>query len=206
MGMGGGSGASGTIAHVHDNASGQGGPLSSLTLVGTDLLNEITPYRVIDDHIATTTESSFVFAPSTPIDFDTVSEVRIYFDGDTTANLDLLFRINDLSGANYMWSGFDCSTGTYTGVTAFSQTSAEIENALDADFKGFLTIQKSNASSDNEFGGMSYLMRNANARFFREENWSHTSSLTTLSQVEIFTSTSTWEADTRFTVYQLNRS
>jgi len=207
MGMGGGGSSSGTLAHVHDNSAGQGGPLSELTLFDTTLLGDITPYRVLDDHIATGAESTHTFTPATALDFDDISRIVFVMDGDVTGNLEMLIRINGLSTASYMWTGIQSSSGVNTGFTAFSQTASEIMPTITAnsEFRLEGTILKNQGGDDNEFGGESNVYRSANARVWQQLNWSLTTTLTTLSSVEILTSASTWKIGTRITMYGVNR-
>jgi len=205
MGMGGGTGSSGTLAHVHDNNVGQGGALSALTLVGSELLNDITPYRVLADHIATGAESSFTFTPSTPLDFDDISKILVVIDGDSTGTGNLQFTVNGIVTV-YMITGFTIASGVYSDLTSLNQASIVLDGLVaNQEFKANFTIHKGQGGDDNEFGGEANVFLNANARTWISMNWSQGASLTTLSEIEVSMSASTWKTGTRITIYGLNR-
>lgn len=206
MGMGGGGSSGATLAHVHDNGAGQGGPLSALTLVGTELLDDITPYRVLDNHIATGAESSHTFTPATALDFDDISKILIVIDIEGTGAGDLEFTINGLTSNNYMISGYSIATGVYSDLTSFNQPNIVIKDlTANQQQRITITILKAKAGSDNEFGGEINVYGQANGRLWLGFNWSNTLTQTTLTEIRLAMSASTWKEDTRITMYGLNR-
>jgi len=202
----GGGGGSQITAHVHTNSAGQGGSLDNTTLLEQTALVPKTPMHVIETHEATTTESSFVFSFSA-IDFDDDSYLILEFDGATSASLDLQLRFNTNATANYYTDGSVMVGGVQTLIDLNTQTAGRIMNTVSA--RGcfcFVKIFLIKAGSVNSvmyrsngyFDGLP-TSENESGQLFNQQ-------IASLTSVEVRTSTSTWTADTRITLYRVKRS
>jgi len=205
MGMGGG-GSSQITAHVHTNAAGQGGSLDDTTLLEQTVLVPKTPMHVIETHEASGTESSHVFSFSA-IDFDDDSYLILEFDGATSASLDLQLRFNTNATANYYTDGSVMVGGVQTLIDLNTQTAGRIMNTNGG--RGCFVLVKIFLI---KAGVINSVMYRANGYFDgiptseNETGQLFNQQIASLTDVEIRTSTSTWTAETRITLYRVKRT
>jgi len=212
MGMGGGGSGSGVItAHVHDNNSGQGGPLSDLSLLNTDLLIDVIDrYELLDNYEATSAESSHTFTPSSALEFDTYSQIIVVIDGLTTASLALELIVNGQRGANnylsvgkrFVW------TPTETLIVENStQYTLATTTCLPSAGSSFNVVVSMTCNDTTTGTNRIHIDTNANCGAINEIKGGINQSVvyTEITEIIVETSTSTWRIGTRMSVYGIKR-
>lgn len=166
-------------------------------------------WSVLGDYEAAIAEATHTFT-FTAVDFDDDSELVLVIDGSATAAFSLLARINADSTNNYLVDGFRVASGVETLIDLNAQTSMDILNSAliaGANFTFWGTAK---------FG----LMKGATSDFpicyshmmgaFQAGLESKASRLgvddTSITDITILTSTSTWKIGTRMTLYKVARA
>jgi len=211
MGMGGGGAGGAITAHVHDNNAGQGGALSSLSLLNTDLLIDLHKYELLDDYEASVAEGSHTFTPASALEFDTYSKIIVVIDGLTTASFALQLIINGNRASNtYLTVGkrfvftpsetlisensvqMTLCTATLLGLAAESFSAycslVATDTTTGTNRLFFESIGHGGADSEIKTG-----IDQVNA-------------VTEITEIIIETSTSTWRIGTRMSVYGIKRT
>jgi len=209
MGMGGGGAGGAITAHVHDNNAGQGGPLSDLSLLNTDLIIDLHKYELLHNYEASVAEATHTFTPASALDFDTYSEIRVIFDGITTASLALELIVNGERGINdYIGTGKRFAiTPTETLISEnapqWTLATTTMLSGVNNAFFGEITL------GANSTGGANDLLINSrfNTVGISEEKTggNQTDTIDEITSILIETSTSTWVIGTKMTVYGIKR-
>lgn len=204
MGFGGG-GAGGPIgAHVHDNNAGQGGALTTATLLGAASLDSQLIIDHIASHVAVSAESNHAFVLS--IDFDVFSEVWVLFRGAQTAAFELRCQINNIGGTNNQSYGVrhDLPTTTTAVNPAASATQLSFTDTtgggatFDLAGKARFWLTSDDLSVRQLYGQSHFALAGGHS-------WDLTNTIggniDSITEIDIQTSTSTWQIGTRIDVY-----
>jgi len=204
MGMGGGGSGGAITAHVHSASAGQGGSLTDASLMNSALITEnFNRLVAIAEHIATTTEAGHTFDFSAdPLDM--VSEfkaVLILISGRTTASFELQLKVNGTT-TTYTIDGTQTDTTVVSGIARNSQAHwAILETALldsgGRRFMGHVMIQLEDAGDDLCMVGQMGALGEGLYNFAGVQ----LTDTTEINEIILETSTSTWDAGTRITVY-----
>lgn len=161
-------------------------------------------WELIKKHIATGTEATLDLTGLTLSAAD-YSQIIIEMDGESTATLNVLLRINGLGTAKY-----DIWTTTNDGSAMAGSTSADNTShqlvALGGANRSFslqaiITIAETSGivyihSNSMSFGGGGYV---------DSFGANDTGSITSITGINIFTSTSTWKSTTKISIYGVRR-
>ncbi len=161
-------------------------------------------YELLDNHLATGTESTYTYTPVTPLDMKTrYHELIILVRGKATAALTLNMLIN--AGTNYDQAFLDMDTTTVAGSIAVDLTvinllgSSKIDGAVSFNCKAAITLNDANDLFQIIIqGGASH--EGLGFRAIEDQT-----SATTISTIQVVTSTSTWIAGTEITIYGIRR-
>ena len=172
-----------------------------------------TPLVVLDNHIASGAEASYTYTPGTALSFTTYSKIIVEIDMSATASFILQAVLNGVGGTvNYSWGE---RMAVAPSVTAITPASGAAELVL-----GTATLI---AAADNSFGGRfqiysvlaaggvgiiagdSFLTEQVNAN---AEILAHKTDIDIdeISSIKLQTSTSTWKANSRITIYGVKRA
>jgi len=164
----------------------------------------------IADYEATVAEGSHTLS-FTAVDFDDDSMIVLVIDGSATAALGIRMTINNLSAANtYKADGRVIGAGVES-ITQFSGTFFNLAEAgggdvsADATFNSITRITL-NKSGTNDFAQIDYSMYTDVEEEAVVVGGVLKSAISSISSLEIVTSTSTWKIGTRFTVYKVSRT
>jgi len=204
MGMNGG-GTSPVTAHVHTNASGQGGALNTTTLIGAVTLDSRLIWDLIETYEASIAEGSKTFT-FTEITFDDDSELVLVMDGAVTASLALEIAVNGDTTTNYFTDGRRISAGTETIIDINSAefwtvASTSILGIANQNFFGNIRFMRSKALTLDRPNMISEFIGAGQ----EQVSCQLTSVETGISSIEVNTSTSTWGIGTRFSLYRVRR-
>jgi len=133
---GGGTGAFSLPDHLHTDTDQDGGVLDQSVSLINDGVDDVTLEEWFDsktgmdllDSQVLTAAANYNFTPSTPLEFTDYNSFLIYFSifnngGGATP---LQMRINNLSGTNYFYYGWNQTTGSNVDKDGISQTSYEL--------------------------------------------------------------------------------
>jgi len=165
---------------------------------------------LIEDYETTGAEASKVFT-FTAIDFEDVSELILLIDGAATAALAVQLRINTVVSANYYDDGHRLTNSVETLIRNNAQTALTVASAtMLAGAYGFssksrIMLEKAQAAAAH------FPIIYSEANSSNTYAWERYSSIlnlnqTSISSVEVRTSTSTLKAGTRISLYKVMRS
>lgn len=171
------------------------------------LIDNNEKLEVLDNHEATGTESSHTLTKE--LSNDVYSKIIVVIDGEITATMDLEMVINSIEGtANYS-RGSNSNGITRVEISHASHDAmvicpSETLTSSDMQFGGKVEIYMNDVNK-NDILAISDISDVANPR----EN--HFACIvgdtdTTIHSIKIQTSTSTWKAGTKITIYGLRRS
>ena len=163
-------------------------------------------WEVIETYKSPSTASTKTFTFDA-IDFDDYSELVLTIDGSITAPLGIRVAINDLAEGMYT-DGFRVRGGAITIIDAGNIAYAEIgsiemfENADDS----IATISHFAFGIDDEQNTSIYSVAYPAREGFEVTNNIHNAHIDSITSIVVNTSTSTWKAGTRMTLYKVSRS
>ena len=165
-------------------------------------------WSVLGDYEATSAEASHNFN-FTAVDFDDDSYLLLAVDGIATASFDLRIQFNTATTSNYFFDGRTIIAGTETLIDENTQTSAELASTglitgADSIFGGAVKIFLGKGAATDMIVAVTEFQSNQPGNqvggiLFNVD----TSSIT---DVTIITSTSTWKIGTRMTLYRVARA
>lgn len=161
--------------------------------------------ELLDHHIALGNESSYVFTPGTPLNIQTkYSKIVLFFSGVNTATLAMQVKINGIT--NYAYSKLladtsTVSTGLNTLQTTFEVIGTELIDGPSAFFAGDLELWSLQSA-----GSTNRCMIKSNGWTEHEGQQSckgdpGTGNTTTITSIELLTSTSDWQTNTELWIY-----
>jgi hypothetical protein len=164
-------------------------------------------YELLKNYIAPGVESSDTFTPATPLEFDEYAGLAIYFHGKPTAQLALQAILNGSGGTNNFSNGWRSTGSALTNITAGNASQLQLGSNTMIDISrqvaGFFEIYWGDTTGFELFGYSHFSSTGQEAEYMHHlVDGSHT----TLSSVQIKTSTSTWNADTRISYYGIKRT
>ncbi len=167
-------------------------------------------WEVIENYKQVSTGSSKAFSFS-EIDHDNYSMLVLVFDLGTSASLALQLQFNTLTTASYQWTGYTNLNATEATVTANGDTSIEIAStaliiSANDSVKGVVKIFLNKAGTKQRIGCLSEVTNSALDGYQKIQGSNNGDSVSGISEVLIKTSTSTWKADSRFTLYKVKRT
>ena len=164
-------------------------------------------YEVIETHIATGNESTFTFTfPA--IDFQSYSKLVLIIDGNLTASANLELKLNSIT-TWYYTDGQRISNGTQTIINSgalshFVIGSTSILNTSNVQFTGQIDILLSNSGGSGGRPTIYSHVTGSNA-IYESISGNIASNVTSLTDVILETSTSTWKSGARMTLYKVAR-
>lgn len=165
--------------------------------------------ELIENHKATGAESSKTFTLPSAFDPDVYSELVLIIDMHVTAALDLLATINANATANYWSTGVRVSGSADTFLSYVNQANFKLatSNILAAANQAAhieVHFHWIGEPTSRQFTGRAFVT-GANSGAFEEIQLMLNRSQITTSSIEITTSTSTWAAGTRMSLYGVKR-
>jgi len=178
-----------------------GGGVSVPTVIPT-----VHFWALLGDYEAAIAEGSHVFNfPA--IDFDDDSKLVLVVDGNASAALDLQLRINTLATAIYFTDGRKIAGGVETLIDLNGQTFIRLLGgiAINQDFAGIceILLPKAGAGANDQPHTISTFGSGLPEQ--DQVLGLMTTSQASITDVEVLTSTSTWPAGTRMTLYRVQR-
>jgi len=172
-------------------------------------LSGVETYQALDHHIATGTESTYTYTPGTPLNIQTTySKIIVFFSGVNTASLAMQVKINGLT--NYAYSKLLADTSTvstalHTAQTTFEVIGTELIDGPSAFFAGDLELWSLQSA-----GSTNRCMIKSNGWTEHEGQQTSkgdpgTGNTTTITSIEVLTSTSTWQQNTEIWIYGVLR-
>ena len=163
-------------------------------------------WRIIGKHEALVPESSFIFS-FLAIDFDDDSQLVLVMDGSITAPLVIQLRINNNATANYFFDGRTIAGGIEIIIDGNVQTQMEISNTtlhsnVNEQFHGNVLIYLAKSGSLKVPTMQALMVGERGSQVMMGKINANTPSIT---DVEVRTSTSTWQTGTRMTLYRVKR-
>jgi len=165
--------------------------------------------ELLDHHIATGTESSYTFTPSSALDIQsTYGKIIIFFSGVNTATLAMQVKIDSIASYDYSKLLADTSTvstALTTGASTFEVIGTELIDGNSAFFSGCLELWSFQTS-----GATDRCMIKSSG-WTAHEGQQHTYGIPatgdteTIANIEVLTSTSTWTANTEIFIYGVLR-
>lgn len=170
-----------------------------------------SPLEVLDNHEASGNESTYTYTPGTALDFDTYSKIIVVIDVKVNAALALLMRLNSSANALYTYAGHRQTTTATTTISANSQTSQSIASATilsdDNGVVGEVSIMNTqNETQGERLAGFSKFEQVGGTMANESLGWMLDEAHSTITAITILTSTSTWKAGSRITVYGMKRA
>ncbi len=157
---------------------------------------------VLDKHEATGTEASYTFTPDPAILNDKYSKILIIFDGKTTASLALELKINGSATGHY-WTMTENNQGTLTGSTASNASEFPLADTSVITAATHLMGEISLYLSDIATAVVSIDSTIGAGRHYNKMTGNIVTS--TITEIKIQTSTSTWVAGTKIIIYGVVR-
>jgi len=212
MGFSGGGGAGGqTVAHLHTNAAGQGGPLDSTSLLNVaTLASQLGAMEPLLDYEAAVAEGSHTFTLPSAIDFDDDSYLLLVIDLGSTASFALELGVNGITSATYHTDGFRIDAGTETIidqnlVALWEIASVTMITAANRPIAAIITIQLNKAGPSDRVAISSNAISSVLAITETITGGFQTTSTASITSLEVTASASTWQIGTRMTLYQVSR-
>ena len=172
-------------------------------------LSGVETYQALDHHIATGTESTYTYTPGTPLNIQTTySKIIVFFSGVNTASLAMQVKINGLTTYNYSKLLADTSTvstALHTAESTFEVIGTELIDISSAFFAGELTLwslQSAGATDRCMIKSVGWTEHEGNQQNFGAPGGGNT---TTITSIEVLTSTSTWQTNTEIWIYGVLR-
>jgi len=210
MGFGGGGTGSFSLPdHLHTNALLAGGSLEELvTLVdGATMAAWFAgkeKFELLDEHVAAGTESTYTFTPAAPLTSDLFSEIRVYYEMDSSAALALEMKLN--GHTDYDWSKAFIRGAGVSGLTGLGTTEYEL-------------ISATSVNGAQEFAGIARILQMdmAGGKMYIESYFSQardcevgggsdeTTDILGIDTIETRTSTSTWAIGSKITTYGVKK-
>ena len=168
-----------------------------------------TLWSVLGDYEATSAEASHNFN-FTAVDFDDDSKLVLAIDGNATATFDLLGRINTIATSNYFTDALTVIAGSQVLIdtntaTAFTIIPTSLIISSQFNFSAIVEIQLSKSSVDqNE--PLCNTRSQGDAGVFYGRGRKTGVDETSITDIEVRTSTSTWVIGTRITLYLVARA
>ncbi len=159
--------------------------------------------QVIETYKAASAEGSKTFS-FPDISMDDVSKLILTLDGSTTGTLILKLTVNADTTSSYYSDGRNIAAGTETLINIDAAAYMQLFSAVGSDaFAGTIEFQIVTAhATDQVF--MNVVLHSPGGNDTQWHGLLLTAN-TVISSIEITTSTSTWKAGTRFTLYKLLR-
>lgn len=205
MPFGGGGGFGPISAHVHTNDAGQGGALDDTTLLNTPSLVSQLRTELIATHEASGAESSHQFTDT--INFDIFSEVWVIFRGAQTAAFILELQINNVGSSANQSYGSRLDLAPLLNTTINPSLNANFLSMNDAtggganfDLYGKLILKVGDESLTNRavHGVSNFSIAGGHSWKLHHQIGTNIDEIT---ELDFRTSTSTWTAGTRISVY-----
>ncbi len=164
--------------------------------------------HLIESHIAPGTASSLTFTLLPVIDFNDVAYLQLEMDVTPSAQLKLQIQYNGDASANYYMAGKYITAGAETLLTESGQTAGTITGTHTfsaADNSAFVLTQIGLINATNAFVyAVSHIVAQ-NGSTLEETMTELAIDKTSLTEIKIITSTSTWKANSRFSLYRIMR-
>jgi len=165
--------------------------------------------ELLDHHIATGTESTYTFTPSTALDIQsTYAKIIVFFSGVNTASLAMQVKIDALTSYDYSKLLADTttvSTALTTAAGAFEVIGTELIDGNSAFFAGALelwTLQSSGGTDRCMIRSVGWTAHEGNQICAGAPASGDTEEI---ASIEVLTSTSTWTANTEIFIYGVLR-
>ena len=219
MGFGGGGSGSFVLPnHDHTNVLADGGELlEAISLIDGITLKAwldaailtavpFTPkYELLDDHLAAGVESSYTFTPTVPLDIVDYSKFVVEISGDSSAAFDLRTVINGVGGTanNSIGGQFNAMLGlNFANAPYWTVASSALITAASKTFVVTLDIMLTDSGTQDIQG-----LSRATSTTGLSQWLGHLifTAATTLTSIKVQTSTSTWKAGSRITIYGVRR-
>ena len=172
-------------------------------------LGGVETYQALDHHIATGNESTYTYTPGTPLNIQTTySKIIVFFSGVNSASLAMQVKINGLTNYSYSKLLADTSTvstGLNSAQTTFEVIGTELIDISSAFFAGELTLWSLQSAGST------------NRCMIKSDGWTEhegqqhsygspgTGNTTTITSIEVLTSTSTFQTNTEIWIYGVLR-
>ncbi len=146
----------------------------------------------------TDADETFTFIPI--FDPEKYSRIIIQMEGTATAALDILMQINSLTTNTYFEEGLSMTAGTVAGVNRNAQAQQIIHTAGGANaFSIELQIGVHETTDTSIFGNAQ--SHNLEGEIAYRRSFYNSTATATITTIKIYTSTSTWIAGTRITIW-----
>ncbi len=162
--------------------------------------------QVIEDYKSTGAIPSKIFILNPAIDFDKISHLILIIDGENTASLELQLITNSLETSTYYRDGHSAIGGTIAGIDIGAEeyypfATVNIITAADRTIHAEIHIYLPTGGVNKPI-----YWSNASANGINEtSNGFNSTAQTSLTEIEIQTSTSTMKTGTRMTLYKVLR-
>ena len=180
---------------------GLGGAAMAAGAGGTSIL------EILDDHTATTTESTYTYTPGTALNISTYAEIIVLYSLEASADFNLQMRINGVSTGSYFTRSQTHAGGSWTGTTINSATQMQIGAPTLMTGAQSITGRVCIYMEDGGFNDVNAIgcMMNEQTLVTDYNSNSLTTNTDEITSIETRTSTSTWVSGSRITTVGVRR-
>ncbi len=160
--------------------------------------------RLLDNHLATGTEATYTYTPVPALNMKArYREIYIIVTGSATATLEMQLKINAQTDYNVSYNINDTTTAT-TGLTDAAPTIILLSGGI-LDGANLFNIQAYIVFNDASDMLMVHAVGSAPHEGNYQVHGQPQTAATTITSIEIKTSTSTWATGTEISIYGIQR-